>query len=46
MKSQFPSVFEEPLKLPLIRRVFDHRINLEPGSGAVNIRPYRYPLKQ
>ena len=46
MKSQFPSVFEEPSELPPIRGVFDHRINLEPGSGAVNVRPYRYLLKQ
>lgn len=24
----------------------DHKIPLQPGTGAVNIRPYRYPLKQ
>lgn len=27
-------------------RVFDHIIPLEMGIGPVNIRPYRYPMKQ
>ena len=46
LKEKFACVFEEPSSLPPSRGVYDHRIPLEPGSGAVNIRPYRYPLKQ
>lgn len=42
LKRRFNTVFEDPTKLPPIRGVFDHR----KGVGPVNIRPYRYPLKQ
>ena len=45
LKEKFACVFEEPSSLPPSRGVYDHRIPLEPGFGAVNIRPYRYPLK-
>ncbi|XP_021766248.1 uncharacterized protein LOC110730736 [Chenopodium quinoa] len=38
--------FKEPEELPPSRELFDHRIHLEKGAGTVNIRPYRYPLKQ
>lgn len=34
------------MDLPPKRGVFDHRIPLEMGACPVNIRPYRYPLKQ
>lgn len=46
LKTHFAIVFEEPNELPPCRGVFDHRINLEQGSTAVNIRPYINPLKQ
>ena len=46
LKEKFAGIFEEPYGLPPARGDFDHRIPLEPGSGAINIRPYRYPLKQ
>ncbi|XP_056695073.1 uncharacterized protein [Spinacia oleracea] len=39
-------VFEDPVELPPLRGVFDHPIPLLPDSTPVNIRPYRYPLKQ
>lgn len=32
-------------ELPPLKGVFDHRIPLIEGATAVNIRPYRYPLK-
>ncbi|XP_048502834.1 uncharacterized protein LOC125498635 [Beta vulgaris subsp. vulgaris] len=35
-----------PVNLPPHRVVFDHTIPLEAGCKPVNIRPYRYPLKQ
>lgn len=46
LKQRFSMVFEEPKDLPPLRGVFDHPIPLELGSGPVNIRPYRYPIKQ
>lgn len=46
LKQKFAAIFEEPKDLPPHRGVFGHRINLEHGCNAVNIRPYRYPLKQ
>ncbi|XP_021768532.1 uncharacterized protein LOC110732838 [Chenopodium quinoa] len=46
IKQQYAKVFEEPSALPPVRGVFDHSIPLIPGSTPVNIRPYRYPLKQ
>ncbi|XP_056690117.1 uncharacterized protein [Spinacia oleracea] len=46
LKVTYSMVFEEPTVLPPIRGVFDHSIPLDPGATPVNIRPYRYPLKQ
>ncbi|XP_074369113.1 uncharacterized protein LOC141709470 [Apium graveolens] len=46
LKSEFQAVFEEPLDLPPSRGILDHQIPLLPGCAPVNIRPYRYPLKQ
>lgn len=46
LKEQFAVVFEEPGDLPPNRGKFDHKIPIAPGEGPVNIRPYRYPLKQ
>ncbi|XP_074346521.1 uncharacterized protein LOC141685312 [Apium graveolens] len=46
LKQRYINIFEEPKELPPFRGVFDHPIPLELGSGPVNIRPYRYPLKQ
>lgn len=37
---KFGSVFEEPPELPPCRGVFDHTIQLDLGSGPVNIWPY------
>ena len=39
---QYQSVFQAPTTLPP-KRSHDHRISLEPGTNAVNVRPYRYP---
>ncbi|XP_056692219.1 uncharacterized protein [Spinacia oleracea] len=46
LKLTYSMVFEEPNDLPPVRGVFDHSIPLTPGTTPVNIRPYRYPLKQ
>ncbi|XP_063948159.1 uncharacterized protein LOC135152240 [Daucus carota subsp. sativus] len=46
LRQEFASVFEDPVGLPPSRTTFDHKIPLAPGEGPVNIRPYRYPLKQ
>ena len=46
LREQFAAVFEEPTELPPHRGIYDHKIPLEPNSSPVNIRPYRYPLKQ
>ncbi|XP_021766133.1 uncharacterized protein LOC110730619 [Chenopodium quinoa] len=46
LKAAYSCIFEEPVELPPGRGVFYHRIHLEEGSRAVNIRPYRYPLRQ
>ncbi|KAB5541338.1 hypothetical protein DKX38_014312 [Salix brachista] len=43
--SEFEVVFQEPKGLPPVR-TFDHRINLEPGTHPVVVRPYRYPHAQ
>lgn len=43
---RFKQIFEEPQGLPPKRGAFDHRIPLETGAKAVNIRPYRYAVKQ
>jgi hypothetical protein len=41
----FKGVFENPQRLPPNRQQ-NHRIVLQPGSGPVNVRPYRYPHYQ
>uniref|UniRef100_A0A2N9IK08 Integrase catalytic domain-containing protein n=1 Tax=Fagus sylvatica TaxID=28930 RepID=A0A2N9IK08_FAGSY len=41
----FSDLFEEPIGLPPTR-VQDHRIPLQPGSGPVCTKPYRYPYYQ
>lgn len=41
----FVQVFREPTELPPQRGV-DHVIELLPGKGPVNVRPYRYPQFQ
>lgn len=46
LKQRYIKVFEEPKELPPHRGVFDHLIPLTPGAGRVNIKPYRYPIKQ
>ena len=46
LKEKFVAVFEEPTDLPPHRGIYDHKIPLEPNATTVNIRPYRYPLKQ
>jgi len=43
---QYGDLFTAPMGLPPCRGVFDHRIPLHPGTKPINIRPYRYPLKQ
>ena len=40
--AKYQSVFQVPTTLPPVRS-HDHRITLEPGTGPVNVRPYRYP---
>ncbi|XP_074271624.1 uncharacterized protein LOC141595557 [Silene latifolia] len=42
----YKDIFEEPTTLPPQRGVYDHRIPLMTDAQPVNIRPYRYPLKQ
>ncbi|KAL5790451.1 hypothetical protein ACOSQ2_005339 [Xanthoceras sorbifolium] len=42
---KFQQVFESLSQLPPTR-VHDHRILLQPHSGPVNVRPYRYPYYQ
>lgn len=46
LKEKYKIIFENPVELPPKRGVFDHPIPLQPGVLPVNIRPYRYPLKQ
>lgn len=46
LKQKYAIVFTEPNDLPPSRGTCDHKIPLIPGEGPVNIRPYRYPLKQ
>ena len=42
---EYVDVFDEPKSLPLVRD-YDHAIVLQPGSGPINVRPYRYPHHQ
>ncbi|XP_074327832.1 uncharacterized protein LOC141665749 [Apium graveolens] len=46
LKEQDVDIFREPDALPPTRGIFDHRILLQEWANPVNIRPYRYPLKQ
>ncbi|XP_074327433.1 uncharacterized protein LOC141665350 [Apium graveolens] len=46
LKSKFEEVFKEPTELPPSRGIMDHQNPLIDGASPVNIRPYRYPLKQ
>ena len=39
-------MFQDPTSLPPARGHFDHRIPLKEGTSPINLRPYRYPLKQ
>jgi hypothetical protein len=43
--TEFDSIFQEPQGLPPARS-YDHRINLEPGTHPVVVRPYKYPHAQ
>lgn len=38
----FEHIFREPTELPPIRGR-EHGITLQPGTGPVSVRPYRYP---
>lgn len=42
---KYQRVFDIPIGLPLAR-ICDHRITLQPNSGPVKVRPYRYPHSQ
>jgi len=44
--SECNDLFLDPTGLPPSRGVFDHRIPLKPDAKPINIRPYRYPLRQ
>ncbi|XP_017227846.1 uncharacterized protein LOC108203433 [Daucus carota subsp. sativus] len=46
LKQKYADIFREPEKLPPSRGIFDHKIPLQTGANPINIRPYRYPLKQ
>jgi len=43
--TEFDAIFQEPRGLSPARS-YDHRINLEPGTHPVVVRPYRYPHAQ
>lgn len=43
---EYADIFAEPTSLPPSIGVYDHRIPLEFGTNPINIRPYRYSLKQ
>ncbi|OMO96556.1 reverse transcriptase [Corchorus capsularis] len=42
---KFQTVFDTPKGLPP-QRFHDHHIHLQPGTGPINVRPYRYPHSQ
>jgi len=42
----FEDLFQDPKGLPPSRGVYDHRIPLKVDAKPINIKPYRYPLKQ
>lgn len=42
---KFVDDIADPIYLPLLRGVFDHRIPLQLDAKHVNIRSYRYSLK-
>ncbi|XP_048503129.1 uncharacterized protein LOC125498867 [Beta vulgaris subsp. vulgaris] len=44
--TKYQPLFDEPKALPPSRPLFDHKIPLMPNVQPVNIRPYRYPIKQ
>ncbi|XP_074363636.1 uncharacterized protein LOC141704251 [Apium graveolens] len=46
LKQTYVSVFDEPKDLPPTTGIFDHKIPLKEDEGSVNIRPYRYHLKE
>ena len=46
LKQEYADVFKEPDKLPPSRGIFDHKIPLQAGTNPINIKPYRYLLKQ
>jgi len=43
---EYWEVFQDPTCLPPARGHFDHKIPLKEGTSPINLRPYRYPLKQ
>lgn len=45
LQKDFQDVFELPPGLPSVRGV-DHQIVLKEGTGAVNVRPYKYAHAQ
>lgn len=45
LRHQYDHLFQEPTQLPP-KRPLDHEINLQPSTGPINIRPYRYPAIQ
>lgn len=46
LKQTYADVFKEPDKLPPSKGIFDHKIPLQTGANPINIKPYRYLLKQ
>ena len=46
IKDKYRDIFQDPTELPPSRGVFDHRIPLLSDTSPVNIRSYRYPIKQ
>ena len=40
LRDKYQSLFSEPTTLPSIRPDFDHRIQLQPNTPPIDIRPY------